>query len=407
MFIFAKNNRQSIYKNMKNRVYYGEYSLKHWIELILKQNIILPDYQRYFVWHEKKVQNLINTFKKKQFVPPITIGAFRQDEVAQNLILDGQQRLTSILLAYLGYFPDADHFKKHNEAFINENDDDDDDKIELDNIFEWTFKSLTNRGRNKVAILNNLPQGNYKQVTYNVDEDFFSNNFLGFSYLVPDCKDNEQQQKYYSSVFRNININSQSLLPQESRASLYYLNHNLSDFFDPQFCKNIKIKNSSNESKLDFVRYLSLLFQYEKDKNIAKIARGYKPIMEKYYELFIFSVVEKNYTKIFESFLNVFPEGQFKTEYNKLEESIINLNLNKKEFNSIIDLDIIFFGLIHVIIFNKKEVNFNKLDSLNYEINNQIAQIKNDNTHRRSPSALKHLRRRIEISINIYNKFTL
>lgn len=34
---------------MENKVYYGEYSLKHWIDLILKQDIELPLYQRYFV----------------------------------------------------------------------------------------------------------------------------------------------------------------------------------------------------------------------------------------------------------------------------------------------------------------------------------------------------------------------
>ena len=44
---------------MENRVYYGEYSLKHWIELILKQDIVLPPYQRVFVWKEKKVRQLI------------------------------------------------------------------------------------------------------------------------------------------------------------------------------------------------------------------------------------------------------------------------------------------------------------------------------------------------------------
>ena len=31
---------------MNTRVYYGEYSLSHWIELVLTQNIILPEYQR-------------------------------------------------------------------------------------------------------------------------------------------------------------------------------------------------------------------------------------------------------------------------------------------------------------------------------------------------------------------------
>lgn len=62
---------------MENRVYYGEYSLMHWIELILKKNLILPEYQRLFVWDEKKVKTLVETFKKKQFIPPVTIGAYR------------------------------------------------------------------------------------------------------------------------------------------------------------------------------------------------------------------------------------------------------------------------------------------------------------------------------------------
>ena len=36
---------------MKNRIFYGEYTLKHWIKLMLTSNIVLPDYQRarYFV----------------------------------------------------------------------------------------------------------------------------------------------------------------------------------------------------------------------------------------------------------------------------------------------------------------------------------------------------------------------
>ena len=27
----------------KNKVYYGEYTLKHWIDLILSNNIVLPE----------------------------------------------------------------------------------------------------------------------------------------------------------------------------------------------------------------------------------------------------------------------------------------------------------------------------------------------------------------------------
>ena len=59
---------------MKNKVYYGEYSLKHWIELILKGNILLPWYQRSFVWEKEQIKSLIKTLDNNQFIPPIVIG---------------------------------------------------------------------------------------------------------------------------------------------------------------------------------------------------------------------------------------------------------------------------------------------------------------------------------------------
>ena len=39
----------------KNKIYYGEYTLKHWIDLILTGNIILPKYQR-FLYGIKTIQ---------------------------------------------------------------------------------------------------------------------------------------------------------------------------------------------------------------------------------------------------------------------------------------------------------------------------------------------------------------
>ena len=43
---------------MENKVYYGEYTLKHWINLMLSGNIVLPEYQRHFVWRERDVKRL-------------------------------------------------------------------------------------------------------------------------------------------------------------------------------------------------------------------------------------------------------------------------------------------------------------------------------------------------------------
>src|SRR5690606_17821520 len=141
---------------------------------------------------------------------------------------------------------------------------DDDDNI-LDNILEWDFKVLTAKGRKKREILDKIITGNYKEIDFGIDEEFLNNTFLGFSYLVPQTKDEQEQQKYYSSVFRNINIQGETLLPQESRASLYFLNKGLVQFFDPDFSKHLSIKSFSGETKAVFVRFFALLSQYSID----------------------------------------------------------------------------------------------------------------------------------------------
>lgn len=48
---------------MSNRIYYGEYTLRYWIDLIFKGNIVLPEYQRTFVWNKNEVVNLIQSLK--------------------------------------------------------------------------------------------------------------------------------------------------------------------------------------------------------------------------------------------------------------------------------------------------------------------------------------------------------
>jgi uncharacterized protein with ParB-like and HNH nuclease domain len=110
---------------MKNRIYYGEYNLAHWIKLMLSSNIVLPEYQRLFVWKEADVINFINQVKDDQFVPTLTIGHYVENDGKQlNWILDGQQRLSSLLLAYLGLYPDQNVFKaKIEEQYANDNDD--------------------------------------------------------------------------------------------------------------------------------------------------------------------------------------------------------------------------------------------------------------------------------------------
>ena len=385
---------------MNNKVYYGEYTLRHWINLILKKNIILPDYQRYFVWDQNKTKELIKAFKEKQFIPPVTIGSFKNEKESINLILDGQQRLTSILLAYIGIFPNKISSQKQLKL-MDENDNLIEDEG-INNILEWNFNELFKNGSTKEEIKENLSYENYIKFDFNVDKDFFDNNFLGFSYLVPLLANDKEQQKFYSKVFRSINIQGESLLALESRAALYYLDKDLEDYFIPKFIEKIYV----NDSKVDFVRYLALLSQYKKDKTADELGKRFAGKMEKYYEEYIYFTVGEEDSNIFIKYSELFKDKkEYKKMYINLKESLKELELFKK-YSSIIDVDITLFGLIYFIVFEKKEIDYSKKESIIKEINKEIEKIRREDTkHVKNPAAFKYLRYRVKRSIEIYARY--
>lgn len=385
---------------MNNKVYYGEYTLRHWINLILKKNIILPDYQRYFVWDQNKAKELIKAFKEKQFIPPVTIGNFKSEKESINLILDGQQRLTSILLAYIGYFPNK-MINQKELKFMDENDNLIEDEG-INNILEWNFNELLKNGSTKEEIKENLSYENYIKFDFNVGKDFFDNNFLGFSYLVPLLANDKEQQKFYSKVFRSINIQGESLLALESRAALYYLDKDLEDYFIPKFIEKIYV----NDSKVDFVRYLALLSQYKKEKTADELGKRFAGKMEKYYEEYIYFTVGEEDSNIFIKYSELFKDKkEYEKMYINLKESLKKLELLKK-YGSIIDVDITLFGLIYFIVFEKKEIDYSKKESIIKEINKEIEKIRREDTkHVKNPAAFKYLRYRVRRSIEIYERY--
>ena len=387
-----------------NRIYYGEYSLAYWIQMIIKGNIVLPEYQRTFVWNKDDYTNMIDSFKEKQFIPPVTIGAYKTTNGQDNLIIDGQQRLTSVFLAYIERFPKKEAGTGNIENLVNENDDDSDDD-EQENMIEWTFKDLLAKGNNKGEIIAKCPQEKY-EILDHLDDDFFNKIFLGFAYIVPSTSTEEEQQKFFSTLFRNINIRGKSLYVLESRASLYFLNHQLKEWFNPEFCKEISssIVDKSRKSSMDFVRYVALLSQYKKKGSERGIGYGYASKMENYYETYIYSVVGNKDSIIFGKFSDIFTDKNYKPYLDEIDRLITELNYRRR-FQSIIDLDLYFFGLIYFTVFEKRVLDTSRKDALEEELKNAINDIKGNGLHTKSPACLKYLRERILKSIEIYQKY--
>lgn len=395
---------------MKSRVYYGEYSLDEWVRYLISGDIEIPPYQRNFVWDKDEVSDLIKAFKDNNFVPPITIcksiGADLKDH---HYIVDGQQRLTSILMFKYDFF-----YKKSKDE-------------------EWTLTNLLRNVGSTENIEKKIKECIEKDVTHyarftdislNNKKSFFEDTFLGFSYIVleqedsNDTEDNSkimdryliEQQSYYAKLFNDINTKGQELEGIESRKAYYFINKKYENLF------NLKFNN------IDFVRYLAVLSNYDMNKKsskgkqdiqIDKSARGIRQM-----EQFIIEYIEDmskekidKYTKIYmifnqdtidnnnyESDSKVKKLKQYLSEKDKLFEF--------KDSDSIIDKDVKLFGLIYEILFNNKDISKEKISELKDELAKKIKEIHSDKNVEKNPNANKWLNSRVSESINIYEKFS-
>ena len=383
---------------MKNRVYYGEYSLKHWIDLILTKNIILPEYQRKFVWKPEQVKNLIESIKKGEFVPPVTIGYAEIKGENKNLIIDGQQRLTSLLLYHLNVYPQKSKFSKKTIDLSVENENDD---IDDNETIEWKFEEL-------LKDYPNINETLYDKLyeTKDSGDDELEKHYLGFAYIIPEGNSAEQS-RYYSSVFKHINESGNKLSKEESRRALYFLDSRYTDFFDTKTFDVIRVQQQTVERKIDFVRYAAMLAQYNKCKNADRIAIGYGATekREDYYAEYINSVIENNDSEMFGKFEDIFPDGIYNQRLQRMQETISGY-LFPKKFTSIIDADFFLLGLIFYILFEDKAIQFS--DELKSNITKAIENAKKGKEgakRRQSPNALNFTQQRIKKSLDLYKDY--
>ncbi len=390
----------------ENKVYYGEYSLEHWINLILTKDIILPEYQRYFVWTEEQVFKFIVSIRDSQFIPPVTIGRYKD----KNIIIDGQQRLTSLFLAYLGVFPNRESIKTSSDLYNGEGEEVEEKDIISANMIEWKLNALTDNGVTKRDIISGINKDNYIYLSNSKgnnsevlelmsDEKFMEEHFLGFSYIVPANDDVKSQQNYYSSLFLNINTSGTPLSKVESRESLYYINESYKDLFSPNFISEFRVDGK----KIDFVRVLSFLFQYKNDGEESSIAKGYArnlDLMEKYFVRFIYDVIEDRESELFGKFSKIFKD-KGRDELNRLSKNIELMNLSKK-YESIIDFDIYIFGLVYFSLFSNKNLDKEKLDKLKENLSKEINDLKSEEAYRKSPNTIGRTKGRLKSSIELY-----
>lgn len=416
---------------MESRVYYGEYSLKHWIQMLLSRNIILPDYQRSFVWDERDVVRLLQSIEEGQFVQPVTIALYKVEDgkPGQNLIIDGQQRLSSILLAYLGYMPDKNKFESP-EALASDEDDAADEALDTATSrgpIKWRFSELLVEGGDNTeeAIRKRLAKDDrYTPLDVELPEHFFDKAFLGYSYIVPSTTDAKEIQRGFSMLFRDINYFGKKLSALESRRSLYYLNADLLPYLEGQTADkkdvlcDIRLMDKMQPIKIDFVRYLSILSQFTVIGNPYKVLVGYSASSsrESFYADYVSYLLglEQEYRENkFDGFnFNAkFPNQCWIERYGHLKEAVERLKpmfrlaeKSRDAFASWIDADYWLFGLIYYIVFEGKQLK-EDLTNIDRRINAEISERKRSEYYSKAPNRLGNLRERLDRSLAILGAY--
>ena len=157
----------------------------------------------------------------------------------------------------------------------------------------------------------------------------------------------------------------------------------------------------------DFVRTMAILSQYKIDGRFNRLAQGYKPKMEKYYEEYIYAVVNDKNNGMFVQFSTIFPDKNFAPRIALLNDALNELRYNQLHFRSIIDSDVYMFGLVYNIVIEGNNLDFARKEALMGELQNKISIFKRDDGHKASPSLLKYMRNRVEQSINIFNRYVI
>lgn len=96
-----QDDNEDIAVNYDIASYPSDYTLSGISQMWKDGDILIPDYQREFVWTMRQSSLLIDSFLSGLPVPPVF---FYIDEDNKNLVIDGQQRILSVVFFIEGYF---------------------------------------------------------------------------------------------------------------------------------------------------------------------------------------------------------------------------------------------------------------------------------------------------------------
>lgn len=384
----------------KHITYMGAYSLKTWIRKILEKGIELPPYQRDFTWDLENAKKLKKSLEKGYYIPPVTLAKYDN----KTYLLDGQQRLTSIICLYLGMWP-------RNEIDIQDEDDEDFSS-------KFTFKILQDLKLGNVKNLLEKPD-EFREIIFTKSNALeekqelkignINNIFLPYCSIVPNFnkEENKEEKDFFAETFKGINTSGKALTDRELRRTTFWLYENIEkDIYTKgikEFEEELK-KIKTFQDNNDFLAYLAIICDFESRGYAAMKGYNRREKFDGYIVDFLLCCGKKEYNEIWTK-ENI---ERIKNNQGRFEEGKVyfldffNKKLKSKE-NNITYQDMYLFSFAYYIYFTKKEANeeaiTNLLDSVRNYTNDYLDKINKDANEKekysKQPNALKRIRERL------------
>ncbi|MBW4572557.1 MAG: DUF262 domain-containing protein [Tolypothrix carrinoi HA7290-LM1] len=200
-------------------------------------DIIIPDFQRAYVWKPKQASRLVESLLLNLPVPGIFLA--KESPTNKLLVLDGQQRLISLKSFYDGKFPNS--------------------------RTSFSLKGVNSEFEGKKY--QSLPDAERRQL---------DNSVLSATVIEP--HQNNEESIYY--IFERLNTGGTLLKPQEIRACIYHgkLNDLIGNMNNNEAWRNIFGKQDKNKKDQELIlRFLALYFE----------GNNYKPSLKNFLNNFM------------------------------------------------------------------------------------------------------------------------
>ncbi len=204
-----RNNIEDIYSNISIDQYKTDIGFRTLVEGVNDYLYIIPEYQRKFKWKWEQVQELAVSLVRGLPIPPIYV--WRNIRTGDLEILDGQQRVISLFLYYIGKF-----FCKENKS-----------------CFDYRLIDIDNYDNFESALSNTIPLKNITFTMEHNDKEYdisYSSlpakirkkvDYTTISIIEIKVSSDDGIEDAIHRIFANLNAGGTKLEPQEIRNGIF------------------------------------------------------------------------------------------------------------------------------------------------------------------------------------------